>query len=398
MKLFQKRQRRQRQKFFHIGQRRKLFHGRQRGQERERIPVRQRAFEQIKAFFRVKKHVFQTVFLAVCLFCAAFFLCVFGKLKENDTDQTAAARWQAGEQAFAQISLYISPEEKFQEHDRNSLLSRLRMVFQENSITNENTEAGDEGLCHDCYSCEGKLTLTRGKNSVEAAVTATGGDFFYFHPKQWLSGYAYSSDDVMQDRVVLDKETAWNLFGSADVAGMSLSIGDHTYYVAGVVDISTDSADKAAYGEAHRAWMPYSAYCKEMGVEQQEGTVTEKPPITAYEIVMPNPVVNWAKNQISDAVSAEGRDIVMIENSKRADMLTVLESIKNFTHRGMIVKPVAYPHWENAAQVRDAWRELCLVVVIIFLIYPLLLGLAVIRWLYHMLGRGMAKLKERFSY
>lgn len=344
--------------------------------------------EALQNFWKVTRNRTMLIAAISCLLAAVLFLYLYQGLNERDVDQTAAERWQSGEQEFAQISAFLSPEEKWTEDDRKTLLSQIRMSFQENSIENESETGGEEGLLKDCYSYETKLTLTNGKKTAEAAVTVTGGDFFYFHPQIWLSGYAYSEEDIMQDRIVLDKELAWNLYGSSQVEGMSLKIDDKTFYVAGVVDRSNDNAMKEAYGESNRAWLSYDALAS--GME-------EKPAITAYEIVMPNPVSGWAKEILSNALTPENREIVVLENSGRAGFLQVFQDIRGFAKKTMVTKAVKYPYWENASRIRDCEREICLVLAVLCIVYPCGLCLFGIVRLYRLLGRKLSLLKQKFT-
>lgn len=341
----------------------------------------------MRDFWKAKRHRMMLFAAFACLLAAGIFLKLFQSINEQDVDQSAARRWQSGKQEFAQISVFFSPQENWTETDRRMLLSQIRMSFQENSITNESEKGGEEGLFIDCYSCETKMTLTNGKNTAEAAVTATGGDFFYFHPQLWLSGYAYSQEDPMQDRVVLDKELAWNLFGSSNVEGMSLKINGKTYYVAGTVDRRETSADKAAYGESNRAWISYSALSSE----------EEKPPITSYEIVMPNPVSGWAKEILTQNLAPEQREMTILENSSRSEFLQVFQDIGAFSKRTIVTKAVKYPYWENASRIRDSYRELYLFLAVLFVVYPCGLCIAGIVCIYRFLSKALPQLKERFS-
>ncbi|MFR7742653.1 MAG: ABC transporter permease [Acutalibacteraceae bacterium] len=54
------------------------------------------------------------------------------------------------------------------------------------------------------------------------------------------------SDELYGDRVVLDAQTAFNLFGSSDVAGMEVTINGETFPIAGVVKSEDDFATAAA--------------------------------------------------------------------------------------------------------------------------------------------------------
>lgn len=69
-----------------------------------------------------------------------------------------------------------------------------------------------------------------GKSNVK--TYGVGGDFFLFHPYTLLSGSYIAESDFAQDRVVLDENLAWQLFGSSDVAGMEVTIGERNYPVA----------------------------------------------------------------------------------------------------------------------------------------------------------------------
>lgn len=334
------------------------------------------------------------IFIIVALVC----LCLLHETNQKEHQSNAAAHWQSGKQAFSYISVYISPEENWNENDRKTLVSNLKMSFQQNSVINENREDSNEGLLKDCFSCEGVMEFTNGKNTATAKVTATGGDFFFFHQPVWLSGFAYSDNDVMKDRAIIDKELAWQLFGGENVAGMPFKINGNTYYVAGVVDTSHLKEEKKAYGEINRAWLPYSAFCKEN--QEQAGitagtagaantsTVTsdtdtmDKIPITCYEIVLPDPVQAWAINLIQTTLDAKERKMVVLENSKRTNFLYVINNLKNFIYKSSDTQPVSYPYWENAAKVRDTKREIYTAILLISLIYPVLLCLRVIIGLY----------------
>lgn len=342
----------------------------------------------MRNFWKIKRHRIMLFAAFACLLVACIFLRLFQRINEQDVDQSAAHRWQSGKQEFAQMSVFLSPQENWTETDRKTLLSQIRMSFQENSITNESEKGGEEGLIIDCYSCETKMTLVNGKSTAEAMVTATGGDFFYFHPQIWLSGYAYSQEDVMQDRIVLDKELAWNLFGSSNVEGMSLQINGKTYYVAGTVDRRKDSANQAAYGENNRAWISYSNLVSE----------ETKPAITCYEIVMPNPVNGWAKEILKQNLTPDQREIILLENSSRAEFLQVFQDIKEFSKRPMIKKAVKYPYWENASRIRDIYREMYLFLAVLFIIYPVGLCIAGIVRMYRFLSHVLPQLKERVSW
>ncbi|MCI9078134.1 MAG: ABC transporter permease [Lachnospiraceae bacterium] len=372
----------------------------------------------MKVFLGKTKNKIRFTTFLICVVVAFVCLCLLHETNQKERESNAAARWKSDNQEFSYISVYISPEENWKENDRNMLISNLKMSFQQNSIINKDREDNNEGLIKDCFSCEDVMEFTNGKNTATAKVTATGGDFFFFHQPVWLSGFAYSDNDVMEDRAVIDKELAWQLFGGENVTGMPFKINGNTYYVAGVVDTSQLKEDKKAYGETSRAWLPYSAFCKEyqgnepapgettnIGINSMADTGTgtdgqsDKLPITCYEIVLPDPVKEWAVNLIQTSLNAKERKMVVIENSKRTNFLYVIDNLKNFFYKTSGTQPVAYPYWENAAKVRDTKREIYTGIILVALIYPVLLFIRIIIWIYKTIdGKIKKRINKKHAY
>lgn len=347
----------------------------------------------MKVFSGKVKNKIRFITFLLCIIVALVCLCLLHETNKRENESNAAIHWQSGKQKFSYISVYMSPEENWKESDRDTLINNLQMSFQENSIINkDNNDSNNKEIIKDCFSCEGIMEFTNGKNTATAKVTATGGDFFFFHQPVWLSGFAYSYNDIMKDRAVIDKELAWQLFGGENVTGMPFKINGNTYYVAGVTDTSQLKEEKKTYGEINRAWLPYSAFCKEF--QEQNGTSgetgnttgaeekTDKIPITCYETVLPNPVHDWAVNIIQENLDTEKRKMVVIENSKRTDFFYVMNNLKNFLYKTSGTQPIAYPYWENAAKVRDIKRELYTGIFLIAVIYPVLLYIKIITWVY----------------
>ena len=115
-----------------------------------------------------------------------------------------------------------------------------------------------EGLYNDAWSLHASRRSAPAGRAATCSLSPSGGNFFDFHPLRLLSGSYLSPDDVMDDRVLLDKETAWLLFGAFDVAGMSFSLDGTPVVVAGVYEHEKDAFSKLAYGEDMRIYMSYS--------------------------------------------------------------------------------------------------------------------------------------------
>jgi len=100
--------------------------------------------------------------------------------------------------------------------------------------------------------------LTRAR--ARFSVIAVGGNFFDFHPIRLLSGNYITPDDLMQDRVLLDEETAWLLFGGTELSGMSFKINGVPFVVAGVIQREQDFASEKAYSSGMGIYMSYDGY------------------------------------------------------------------------------------------------------------------------------------------
>ena len=242
------------------------------------------------------------------------------------------------------------------------------------SLTEQSLEAPENGSLYlDAYSGSTSVSAVGSSGSASVAATGVGGDFFYFHPLQLRSGSYISQEDLMDDLVVLDEETAWRLFGGTDLAGLTMYINDEPFVVAGVVAREADFATQKAYTGDGGVYMSYSALSR----------LVETASITCYEIVMPNPIRNFAKGILED-FPADGGDLV--ENSSRYEFSHLLEVAKNFAERSMRLNGVIYPYWENAVRLTEDYAALLAVLSMVFAVCPavtvLVLGIRQIRRTY----------------
>ena len=174
--------------------------------------------------------------LIACLIQTALSIVCFvllGHVRGMLVTQSAADVWRGdGEDRFAQVSAFMPVTETKTLDDIRSFRAELENEFVQNSM--EAPEGGS--LYTDAYSGRTSLSVS-GKSPGSVTVTAVGagGNYFLFHPLTLLSGGYISDEDYMADRVVLDAQTAFNLFGSSDVAGMEVTINGRTFPIAGVV-------------------------------------------------------------------------------------------------------------------------------------------------------------------
>ena len=269
--------------------------------------------------------------------------------------QRAAARWRAGETRFAQLGAYFANGSGMNEAQVYSLRSAVDSALEQASIT---ADAEDARVWYDAYCGFSSLTVSGPRGSIAAAVTGAGGDFFRIHNLTLESGYYFSSSDVTRDRVLLDATAAWQLFGSFDVAGMEVKIGERPMVVAGVAALPEDARELAAYGETPRIYMDYTTLNEYIETE-----------ITCYEAVMPDSVTGFAASMLEKALPVSEENRAVVECSSRYSFSSLFGLLRGFAESRMITVPVVYPWWENAARVTEMqaalvqllWLLLCIV-------------------------------------
>ena len=275
-----------------------------------------------------------------------------------------AADWFRGgsETRFAQLACYLPVDQGKSEEDILAFRQSLDARMVEQAL--EAPEGGS--LYIDAYSGTASVTAasesTRG-SSVKA--TGVGGDFFYFHPYLLRGGSYIRSGDLMDDLVVLDEEMAWKLFGGVDLAGMTMTINGQPFVVAGVIARETDFASQRAYTGGGGVFMSFSALQR----------LVEDASITSYEIVMPDPISNYAMGLVQDVFPIGDGDVV--ENSSRYSLGHLLEVIRSFGFRSMRTNGVDYPYWENAARLTEDYAALLLVLGVLLALCPVLFLLTI---------------------
>ena len=289
--------------------------------------------------------------------------------------QQAAGLW-AGDSSerFAQVSCFF-PVNKLSNPDSVRAFRK--------TIDSKLVEAGikpeeDEEYWTDCYSATDSLNVKGDHNSSDVTAIGVGGDFFLFHPYELLSGSYLGKDDLMKDRVVLDYELAWKLFGGEQLAGMTVTIDGKPYYIAGVVRRETDKfSDKAFSGEPVM-YLPYETLSSmKEGTDGGTGIETASGfGINCYEIAMPDPISNFAKTFVSESFKTSKG--VVVENSTRYDFSSIFKMFKKFGNRSMQDSGVIYPYWENAARVSEDYVARLYVFILLLALFPLICLIALV--------------------
>lgn len=277
-------------------------------------------------------------------------------------------RWSVEGVSAAHVAAYFPEDEGITDAD----VKNYRGNF-ESALTEASVEARNEDARRylDSYSCEGSLEVAKdnGESSTKVNVTAIGGDFFFVHPLELLSGNYIKEQDLMDDEVVLDEYTAWLLYGGTDISGQYIMINDKLFYIAGVVKPHDSGASKKTYGIRSRIFMSYSAY----------KSFEENAKITCYEIVFPDMITNYAYNEmkkvlgqdtpeesVSEEIKNDDSAIEVVNLTTRFGYRNLWKVLTSYGERSSAINGIVYPFWENECRRVEDFGVLVLLWNIIF--------------------------------
>lgn len=324
----------------------------------------------IKEFIRSLSQLQIVLSLTVIILLAAFLgITVWCNNEiQNLEDQQAAVRWDA-EGGCAQVSAFFTRGLEVNDFQIMSFERELENALTEAAVTVENENAR---LYVDAYSAQGKITVISDQSTLEAGAIGIGGDFFFFHPLQLVSGGYFSGNDLMKDSIIVDEEAAWQLFGSSDIEGMSVTIGGVPHYISGVV--------KRQEGRfAENAGLNNTIIYVSAETLSEYGTSEG---ISCYEVAAPNPVKGFVYNTLKEKFGLKEDEMLVVENSSRYSLEAMIPVVLDFGIRSMQNSAVHFPYWENIARGYEDVRAVVLIIQFIFLLIPgiIILTALIIKW------------------
>ena len=301
-------------------------------------------------------------------------------------DELAAERYQGEDAKYSQISVFYAQSENKGPADikeiRNAIMSRLS--------EDDNIDPDQTGRTFiDAYTGITEAELRKDDNTVTAQVYAVGGDFFMIHPIPLLSGDYLRGDDPYT--IVLDDNMAWTLFGSANVAGMKLWIGENIFTVIGVVKTDDGKDARNAYGNYNAVYIPYEAFVKKSNDGDDSNLydkpVEDAPAIICYEAVVTNPIKSYARGVVAEAcglqehTDSETRQlrstldfssVELVENTGRYKLPALWKTFKKNRYKSMRTNAVVYPYWENLARLEEQHQIRWKFPAVILFVLPIL--------------------------
>lgn len=301
-----------------------------------------------------KKTFTYLVATVLCLIGLLSCVLVYQKTADILVSQATAERWagQSGNR-YTQISCFLNNDTTPEPYDLLTFADKV-----EDTLLAASLDTDQGNLWTYAYYGASSLTISGTYGTATASVWGVGGNYFLFHPLVLRDGSYISDQDVMDDRVVLDEELAWKLFGSVDIAGLTVTINNVPYLIAGVISREKDQFSQRAYTGNADFFMSYTALAK-----------IKEAPITCYEIVLPDPISGFGLAVVQDNFPL-GDHGVVIENTARFTFDRIIGIIGNFAERTIQDNGVVYPYWENAARLAENQLALLLILGLTLFLFP----------------------------
>lgn len=288
--------------------------------------------------------------------------------------QNMAERW-SDDGGVSQISCFFSQGANVDADTIKAFEHSLDSALKEASIESDSPNVGAR-LWADAYSAPGKLTLVGNSGQTEVNVIGVGGDFFLFHQLQLVSGSYFAGSDLMQDKIVVDEDVAWQLFGSNDIVGQQVTIGGVPHLICGVIKRDSGRLNDSSGNGSSIVYVSYETLQKNLTMQGRDIAINH------YEIVMPNPVKDFAMGIVKERIGVAEQEMELVENTTRFRMLPMLQIIRDFGMRSMNGKAIIYPYWENIARGYEDILALILIFRMIFVMYPIILFVILIIYLW----------------
>ncbi len=297
-----------------------------------------------------KRYIISAILLVLSLVLTF----VFFSLKASFCDTRAKAFGKD----YARIALYYENASLLDFEGLNALRVGVDKALSESF-------SSDTRLWYDGFVSFGDATVDKRDviGTFEAKKMVAGGDFFTLYDFEFLSGTPFRSDDNYSDRVVIDEETSFRLYGSVNSVGMPCVIDGREFYVAGVFKCEDSRAWELQFGTSPVVIVPDKTEDLNLW--------------SVYEIVMPNPVDDYAL-KIVEELAGEGS--VAVDVSSRYSLSNLFENLKAFPSRSYVTSPVAFPWFENTARGHEDTLSLLLPFVLLsFVLYLVSLVYIIVR-------------------
>ena len=242
----------------------------------------------------------------------------------------------------------------------------------------------------DCASGEEHNMRLEGPARSNSSITATAiiGNFFYFHPTTILRGSIIDPDGAAKDVIMVDDQTAWDVFGGLDIVGQTAKLNGEPCIIGGVFKKEENDTIK------NRIYVSFELLAK----------VVRAPELTVLEFVLPGPVTGYGLQVIYNEsdntgllASLNSEDRIIVENSARFESSTLLKTLKDYDSLVMQTREIALPYWENSARLMTVRAAIYLIIAIVLAVFPAVVVVILLVKLFRQRGLFKPWAIERFK-
>lgn len=311
--------------------------------------------------------------------------------KINSLPHENKAKEFSGGSKFAQITVFVPESAEFTVDKVMYARYELDTKLVEKAIEAPNENAR---LYCDAYAAYKSTSLSPGDAAGQSARSAKvkiayiGGDYSRFH-SEFLSSPDICAD-INHDRILLSKTAAWQLFGGYELYDFEVKDGETSYFVSGVFD-DYDS-------EQYKEFLGDSSLC----LADIKGNTDAA--ISCYEILLVNPVTNFAYNLVKESIGLEEGTYYMVENSARFSLPKLFKKIPKLLNTdeqlpaGVVITPE-----ETLALHMEKELAAMLAVLMVTALYPVIWALILLYRLIQLIKRTfnrfvISPIKDKLSY
>lgn len=330
-----------------------------------------------------RKIVLLAVAVLLAVISAIILLVMSAKI--NSLSHENVAKSFSQDEDYVQITVFLPEEAEFT-YDK---LMYFRYNL-EKELTNNSLEAKNGARLYvDAGSTFKDITLdSESAKHTKAKAVYVLGDYSLFHKE--LSDVPDITHDLNHDRVLISKLAAWNLYGGYELYDFKVTDGVKDFYISGVYDDYKGAEYDSFYGDKASCVMDMWLY-PDMN-------------IGCYEIILINPVKNFAKDAVVKSLGLEEGTYELVVNSERFSFSNLFAGISELLKTDKLLpEGVRLTPEELAARQTEKELSCMLVILVIFLVYPVVyVGFWVVKLVIlvkKLINKYVTgKIKERFSY
>ena len=321
----------------------------------------------------------------VLLVAAAGVISVIGNfMAKTQSYNYTAERWSK-DTDYAQVSCFLEEDSGFDKDKIGTMKYELVTALKE-----AGSEAEGQGNkpYPEAYSAGIGVHSLKGNRNVksDADVMAVGGDFFVFHAFELLDGSYLYDDDTMQDGILIDHDLAWTLYGTVEVSGLPVYVGETKFYISGVVETPQTKVEQQCNGTLPKAYITYDGASRldiSSNNLQLDGTDTSLAnssrfrKINCYECMLPCPVEKFAYEKVKGFFEENYKNkYKIVDNTGRFEPSLMYKNHKKLYKYFIDDSSISYPFWENASRIMEYklsklyfWQRILLICPIIAAVF-----------------------------